>query len=162
MQETEGVGHITLIEYVPTYQVMRVEFATDGALVVFFRVPAAVYSELKYLADSKQTSISTVDGTQRHTLGMKFWDIVRIRGQRQGGRYRYEYAIEGERTGSAFTREMEASRKSHEASKIIADSDERLYDGFARNMLSGERLTEYKKLQGVKPKEAYLRRVGII
>lgn len=95
-EETEGVGHIVLIEYSPTYQLLRVEFETDGAVVVFFRVPKEVYAELRYLATTGSTQISMVDGKQRHTLGIRFWDIVRIRGQREGSRYRYQYLIDGE------------------------------------------------------------------
>lgn len=151
--DTDGVGHISYIEYVPTHQILRVEFANDGAVVVFFRVPKEVYSELKYLADSKQTAISPVDGTQRHVLGMRFWDIIRIRGQREGGRYRYEYAIEGERTGSVFSKQMAATRQ---------DSDVELYDKYAKNMLTGKQKTEYDKLTSLEEKEAYLHKAGII
>jgi|SRR5262245_1758223 len=99
VQAVDGVGHITYIEYSPRYQLLRVEFETDGAVVVFFRVPKEVYSELYYLATSKSKQISTVDGKERHVLGMRFWDIIRIRGNQHGSRYRFEYAIEGEYVG---------------------------------------------------------------
>jgi hypothetical protein len=177
IQDFDGVGHIAYVEYVPTYQLMRVEFTNDGAVVVFFRVPKEVYSELRHLAISKSTMISPVDGTQRHVLGMRFWDIIRIRGQREGSRYRYEYVIHGERTGSAFGKEMEAERTeiteglSEAAKKIEAretkarggkTADEELYDRFARNMLTGTKLTEYNKLSTLKQKEAFLHKAGII
>jgi hypothetical protein len=96
VRDVDGVGHITYIEYVPTYQVLRVEFATDGAVVVYFRVPKEVFGELAHLAKTGQTAVSPVDGKVRHVLGMRFWDIIRIRGQRSGSRYKFEYAIEGE------------------------------------------------------------------
>lgn len=173
IQDVEGVGHITYIEYSPTYQLLRVEFGTDGAVVVFFRVPKEVYSELKHLATSGQTMISAVDGKQRHVLGMRFWDIIRIRGQREGSRYRYEYAIEGVRIGSKFERQMAAGRaeaateKAHsleekEAMSRGKSADEELYDNFAKNMLSGSKLDSYNKLSTLKEKEAYLHKAGIL
>lgn len=167
VQEVEGCGHIVLIEYVPTYQILRVEFATDGAVVVFFRVPKEVYSELYYLANTKQTAISAVDGTQRHVLGMRFWDIIRIRGQREGSRYRYEYVIEGERRGSAFEQAMEKEREAIKSSGTIAakeadKEDLEMYDRMAKNMLTGSQLTAYNKLETLKQKENYLHKAGII
>ena len=164
VQDVMGVGHITYIEYVPMYQVLRVEFANDGAVVVFFRVPKEVYSELYHLAVSKATAISAVDGKQRHVLGMRFWDIVRIRGIRDQSKYRYEYAIHGERTGSQFSRAMATDRAqtATETASKTADTDEQLYDGFAKNMLSGAKLDEYRKLKSLKDKEAYLHKAGII
>lgn len=173
IQDVDGVGHITYIEYSPTYQLLRVEFKTDGAVVVFFRVPKEVYSELKHLATTRQTMISPVDGKQRHVLGMKFWDIVRIRGQREGSRYRYEYAIEGVRTGTQFERQMAEGREETSSEKSYAydekeskargkTTDEELYDDFAKNMLSGKRLDEYNKLSTFKEKETYLHKAGIL
>lgn len=173
IQDVEGVGHISYIEYSPMYQLLRVEFKTDGAVVVFFRVPKEAYSELKHLATTKQTMISTVDGKQRHVLGMRFWDIIRIRGQRDGSRYRYEYAIEGVRIGTRFEQEMQEGRDKLSADKASAleekearsrgkSADEELYDNFARKMLSSKRLDEYNKLNTLKEKEVYLHKVGIL
>lgn len=153
VEEVEGCGHITLIEYVPTHQILRVEFKTDGAVVVFFRVPPMVYAELRHLAITKQTMISPADGEQRHTLGIRFWDIVRIRGQREGSRYKYEYTIEGTRQGSQFSREMATER---EDTHITTDTAESLYDRYAKNMLTGAKKVAYDKLKGVVDKEAFL------
>jgi len=154
IQDIEGVGHIALIEYSPTFQLLRVEFTNDGAIVVFFRVPVAVYSELYYLASSKAMSISTVDGKQRHVLGMRFWDIVRIRGQREGARYRYEYVQEGSRSGPAFRAETGEVR-AHE-------TNEQIYDGYARKFLTGSNLDEYMKLKTEREKELYLHKKKFI
>jgi hypothetical protein len=93
-------GHIVSISYAPTRQLLQVEFL-DGAVVVFFRVPKEVYSELKYLAgDGTAGGMPGSDdkyGVFRHDLGRRFWDIVRIRGTLQGSRYPYEYTTAGER-----------------------------------------------------------------
>jgi len=160
VEEVEGCGHITLIEYVPSHQILRVEFATDGSVVIFFRVPALVYAELKHLATTKQTMISPSDGKQRHTLGIRFWDIVRIRGQREGSKYKYEYAIQGERRGSTFSQEMERERS--EETHIVTDTPEQLYDRYAKNMLTGKKKEEYDKLKTLKEKELFLHKAGIL
>jgi hypothetical protein len=151
IEEVDGVGHIYNIRYSPSYQVLWVEFDNDGAVVVFFRVPKEVYSELYHLAISKSMAISSVDGTQRHVLGMRFWDIVRIRGQRTGGRYRYEYAVEGERK----------STPPDIVSTKIYDTDEQIYDKMAQNMLTGEQLNKYHNAT-VQEKEKILKKAGIL
>lgn len=167
VEEVDGVGHINNIKYSVMYQLLWVEFENDGAVVVFFRVPKEVYSELYYLATSGATSINTVDGTQRHVLGMRFWDIVRIRGQRTGSRYRYEYQIEGERTGTAFSREMAAGitelKNVPQAATTDVDQElKSLYDGYASRMLSGTKRDAYNNLKTLKEKEAFLHKAGII
>jgi len=151
-QRIDGVGHIVEMIYSPTYQLLWVEFETDGAIVVFFRVPKEVYSELAYLATTKQTAISAVDGQQRHVLGMRFWDIIRIRGQRSGGRYRYEYQIEGsyEPKGTTRTRAGEAYEQAVEAAERgtaeTADYKEDLKDfvGFMSTANQAKFMSMYK------------------
>ena len=91
----EGCGHIKLIEYAQMQQVLRVTFVTDGAICLFFRVPSAVAGALLSLAKSGVKRISAVDGTERHALGIEFWDLVRVRGQRHGSRYPFEYEKRG-------------------------------------------------------------------
>jgi len=93
--EQEGCGHIAKLEYAQVQQVLRVTFVTNGAICIFFRVPTAVAGELLSLARTKNTQISSVDGKTRHTLGMVFWDLVRIRGMRHGSRYPFEYEKRG-------------------------------------------------------------------
>jgi len=90
-QEVEGCGHIAKIQYSPRRWLMMVTFAAKngGAVVVYFMVPKEVYSELRLYALSKQTIIQGND--ERHVLGMRFWDIVRIRGTKHGGRYEFKY-----------------------------------------------------------------------
>lgn len=132
-EETEGVGHITLIEYSPTYQLLRVEFATDGAVCIFFRVPKEVYAELKHLATTGQTQISSVDGSQRHVLGIRFWDIIRIRGQREGSRYKFQYVIEGEyqpkgRAARALGQQGEMTEYLNDFTRRLTPNAKRVYD----------------------------------
>jgi hypothetical protein len=166
-QEVAGVGHIYNITYSPTYQLLWVEFDTDGAVVVYFRVPKEVYSELYYLATSGAKAISTVDGEERHVLGMRFWDIIRIRGQLENSRYRFEYQIEGERKGTAFSREMEAGVQELRAAPQAAAMDThseiaRTYDRYAANMLTGSQRDAYNKLTTTREKEHFLHKAGIL
>lgn len=93
--EQEGCGHIAKLEYAQVQQVLRVTFASNGAICLFYRVPTAVAGELLALAQKKTTQYSAVDGTERHTLGIVFWDLVRIRGQRHGAKYPFEYESRG-------------------------------------------------------------------
>ena len=96
----EGCGHIKLLEYNIRRQVMRVTFTNNDACVAFFRVPIAVFGELYSLAESKVESRNTFDGSVRHVLGIRFWDIVRIRGSMHGSRYRFTYVSGGGSGGS--------------------------------------------------------------
>jgi hypothetical protein len=100
---TEGVGHIKELRYSPSQQIMQVSFGGDSpATVTFFRIPNGLYSELAHLAASNSMSLG-VDGKPRHTLGIRFWDEVRIRGQRTGGRYPYTYSSGGTITAGSKT-----------------------------------------------------------
>lgn len=87
-----GAGHITNIEYAIKEQILRVSFANNGSTCIFFQVPTAVAGELLYLA-GKGPEHKRSDG--RHYLGITFWDLVRIRGQRTGARYPFEYETHG-------------------------------------------------------------------
>ena len=85
-----GCGHIAAIEYSRYYQLLKVTF-TRGDVVIYYRVPAAVAGELLHFAETGQTSTNTFDGSVRHVLGIRFWDLIRIRGTKHGSRYRFEY-----------------------------------------------------------------------
>ena len=98
--EQEGCGSIKTLWYNKTYELLKVEFTNNGAIVVFFRLPKEVAGELLALAASKVTQISPVDGTERHALGIRFWDLVRIRGTMHGSRYKFQYTQEGSSTGT--------------------------------------------------------------
>jgi hypothetical protein len=89
-----GVGHINSIRYSPKQQIMEVSFGRDGEVestVTFLRVPYILYIEFALLAKHNTTSLDSFDGSVRHVLGIRFWDEVRIRGQRAGSKYPYTY-----------------------------------------------------------------------
>ena len=161
--EQPGVGHIKNLYYSPSHKMMWADFRTDDAVVVYLYVPMPLFAELQALAISGATSINSFDGSTRHVLGIRFWDLVRIRGQRYGSRYPFHYQLEGnyEAKGTEFTREREADRAAGPGVKV-ADTDEELYDRMARNMLSNKNLDEYNKLKDVKDKEKLLRKEGIL
>lgn len=94
----DGCGHIARLEYAPYRTMMRVTFQPETVngktwgrddIAVYFKVPTSVFGELYWLAESKVTQASPVTGEIRHALGIRFWDLVRIRGQLTGGRYPY-------------------------------------------------------------------------
>ena len=80
-----GVGHIGGIRYNPSTGVMEVAFK-DGATVTFLDVPKELYLELEQYGISGSMMLG-VDSKQRHLQGIRFWDLVRIRGQHTGARY---------------------------------------------------------------------------
>ncbi len=93
--KSDGCGHIKLLKYNSSMQVLWVEFSGRGDVCVFFRVPRAVGGLLVHLAETKSMGVSRVDGSQRHLLGIEFWNLVRIRGQKHGARYPFEYVKHG-------------------------------------------------------------------
>lgn len=89
-QAVKGVGHITLLEYNAYRQLLRVTFRVGNSVCVFFRVPKTVFGELYSLCDERK-----IDGSRRnghnHLLGIRFWDLVRIRGTNHGAKYKFVY-----------------------------------------------------------------------
>lgn len=90
-------GHIIKLEYAVLYKVLRVTFrkpSKSGQVVAYLNVPAPVAGELLYLAESNQTQVSASSGTLRHVLGIRFWDLIRIRGTIHGTRYPFNYVTD--------------------------------------------------------------------
>lgn len=90
-------GHIIKLEYVVMYNILRVTFkkpSKDGQVVAYMNVPAPVAGELLYLAEANPTQVSATNGSIRHVLGMRFWDLVRIRGTIHGTRYPFKYVTD--------------------------------------------------------------------
>lgn len=87
-------GHILKLEYSVYYKVLRVTFRNNHDVVAYLNVPNSVAGELFALAQSNNTQISASDGKLRHVLGMRFWDLVRIRGTIHGTRYPFKYVSE--------------------------------------------------------------------
>lgn len=96
----EGCGHIKFLEYDGYRMLLRVTFWNND-ICVYFRVPLAVAGQLRVYALSQQTQISAVDNKERHLLGMRFWDLVRIRGTIHGSRYKFIYTNIGSNTSQA-------------------------------------------------------------
>lgn len=125
--EEDGCGHIAKLEYAQYEdgkglgQVLRVTFSSNGAVCIFFRVPSAVAGTLLALARSKAKRIGADGKTERHVLGIEFWDLVRIRGQRHGARYPFEYESRGDYklTGSNKRYKITLSDKNYK--KILGD-----------------------------------------
>ncbi len=89
----EGCGHISQLRYNSTYQVLEVTFQ-DGTTIVCFRVPPILYAELSRDAASKSLALG-FDLKARHLLGIRFWDLMRIRGSQTGMRYQFTYTSDG-------------------------------------------------------------------
>lgn len=92
---TEARGHISALRYNARRQLLVVDFNgyannTAGATVCFFRVPTGVAGELYSLFNS---GAKRSDG--KHMVGVRFWDLIRIRGTLHGSHYRYEYTDGG-------------------------------------------------------------------
>lgn len=139
--EEEGCGHIAKLEYAQYEdgkeygQVLRVTFKTNGAVCVFFRVPSAVAGTLLSLARSKAVRIGT-DGTERHALGIEFWDLVRIRGQRHGARYPFEYEKRGDYKLTGSNKRYKIALSDTNFKKILGN---KYYGG--REFKPGEEIT---------------------
>lgn len=86
-------GHIAKVEWSQGAKgskmgpMLRVTFR-DGTICIFGNVPSSVAGVLLSLARSGATRGT---GKHNHLLGIQFWDLVRIRGQRHGARYPFEY-----------------------------------------------------------------------
>lgn len=96
-------GHITGLEYSTYFQLLKVNFRA-GDVVIYYRVPSTVAAELLHFAETGQETTNTFDGTQRHVLGVRFWDLIRIRGTKHGSRYRFEYQNKVEGSGGPLGR----------------------------------------------------------
>lgn len=83
-------GHIRSIQYDEQFLIMRVTFV-DGTICIFDRIPSAVAGTLLSAMRNKATKGYYPDGTPKHLVGILFWDYVRIRGQRHGAKYPFEY-----------------------------------------------------------------------
>lgn len=94
---SEGCGHIAKVEYAIKEQILRVTFTNNGSICLFFRVPSAVAGSLLRFAMTKQTSGRFhSNGEPKHTLGIVFWDYIRIRGNQHGAKYPWEYEKKAE------------------------------------------------------------------
>lgn len=89
LSATPPGGHITKIEYNYESKVMRVTFRNDGRRgnqCLFVGVAAVIANQLLMLAAEGSMR---ADG--RHLVGIKFWELVRIKHQRTGARLPFSY-----------------------------------------------------------------------
>ena len=94
---SDGCGHISKVEYAIKEQILKVTFTNNGSVCLFFRVPSAVAGSLLRFAMTKQTSGRFhSNGEPIHTLGIVFWDYIRIRGNQHGAKYPWEYEKKAE------------------------------------------------------------------
>lgn len=99
-----GRGHIKLLEYNPKRKVLRVTFGGPGGpygkesredVCIFIGVPTGVAGTLINAAENDYTVGIYSTGRVKHAVGKIFWDLVRIRGQRYGAKYPFEYEKHG-------------------------------------------------------------------
>lgn len=99
-------GHIQKIEYNVNTYMMRVTFGGKGGpngtasredVCLFYPVPDEVAGTLLVHAESKTTRGNYTTGRKRpkHLVGIEFWNLMRIRGQRYGAKIPFEYTKHG-------------------------------------------------------------------
>lgn len=131
-------GHIQKIEYNADTHMMRVTFGGRGGpngvagredICLFYPTPDEVAGHLMKLAESGATHghYETGDRRAKHTLGVEFWNLVRIRGQREGSKIPFEY-------------------KQHGAYKLTGRGDRYTVKLTAKNieLITGKKHPEYK------------------
>lgn len=99
-----GRGHIKLLEYNPKRKALRVTFGGPGGpqgkesredVCVFIGVPTGVAGTLINAAENGYSAGVYSTGRVKHAVGKIFWDLVRIRGQRYGAKYPFDYEKQG-------------------------------------------------------------------
>jgi hypothetical protein len=157
-----SAGHIDKIEYAPTRTLLKVSFNKRGDVVVFFRVPRETFGELNSLKESG--TMKDKRGVPRHLMGMRFWDIVRVRGTVHSARYKFEYVTHGTGgTGKAkSTYAVDSQTEVAKEAKRTGTSEEAVYkdmtsvlDGYT-HMLSPSLVADYKNLKNADAQKEYL------
>ena len=98
-KSVDGCGHIAKVEYATYSQILRVTFNQgEQRVCCFFKVPSTVAAELLLFAENKALTRSSVTGKEVHILGVRFWDLIRIRGTKYGARYPFTYSEAGQFT----------------------------------------------------------------
>ena len=136
--KTEGCGHILYLEYNSDTQIARITF-WDNSVVIYFRVPRQVFGELYTLAVSKTKATHTFNGSERHELGVRFWDLIRIRGSKHGSRYRFVYTSE-----SGYEAQHSAPGRPNTRLYYIADKPEKITNKKLKE-LGKEQLVDYRE-----------------
>lgn len=157
IDESDGAGHILHIEYSYTKYVMRVKFES-GSICVFFGVPHNIAGEL--LAIAKKGPGATIGthqtgpkkGEPRHLLGVRFWELIRIKGSKYGAQYPFEYL---KRTENTFTRSGQRYKVKTRDGKIIST----IIDQAAYDTLTVPK-NEHEQIREVDPQATYIDKDG--
>lgn len=75
-------GHIRKLEYASHDRLLRVTFY-NGAVVIYRDIASALAGELLKLAETGAT-MRDRKGAERHLLGIRFWELIRIKHHRYG------------------------------------------------------------------------------
>lgn len=154
-QEVAGKGHILNMIYNSRRQVLFVDFESDNATVAYFRVPVSLFAELRNYAISDSGRVEMLKNGKRifrHILGIEFWNLIRIRGTRTGGRYKYEYV----------TDIVGAAQPETEPVDVSGDISSEDFDRLANTFLDGTQKAAYSQMKGITAKEKFLKRHGIL
>ena len=119
-------SHILNLAYQPSLRILRVEFY-NHSVVCYFYVPEQVYYTLRALAIGGQKRIG-MDGTERHLVGIYFWDLIRLRGTVHGNRYDCCYITHGEKSGYVRPMKITDYRLNQNIEKKIATLEEKIAD----------------------------------
>jgi hypothetical protein len=174
VRDIEGhKSHIASVEYNATYQLMEVYFqqnefgyGRDGDIVCYFQVDKGIFWELYRLAEVNDYRTDK-NGIPRHLIGIRFWDIVRVRGTVHATRYYGEYVSEGSSTGSSSTviannqDEAVKSRLDMTASEKEEDDDKQMYKRM-RNRLPKQGMAEFDKAKSASDMKKVLLKYHII
>lgn len=95
-------GHIQWIEYSYDYKLMRVCFGGPGGprgvpsrqdVCIYKGIHYIIFEELRHALVNNVKHGSYKTGRKKHLVGVRFWDLVRIRGQIYGSRFPFEYDV---------------------------------------------------------------------
>lgn len=134
----EGCGHIAQFDYNSATLTLKVTFTTNGNVVAYFGVPSTVVGELIYAAKTKQTQYSMSTGLEVHTLGVRFWDLIRIRGNVHGSRYEFAYVTDNGTDGEFAGGWGHESRPVRDSSKKYDETEYLTEDTFEDLFREGE------------------------
>lgn len=158
IDESDGCGHIAHIAYCDDAKVLKVSFESGGTYA-YFRVPSPVAGELLNFARTKQIAYVERNGRERHVLGVRFWDLIRIRGTR-GARYRYENIDETapEEYTTYGVQPKEDTPQSVQPAKDYKLTDDYVYDKYTKYERDiYDKIKEFQDKYGRRPnKDEYM------
>lgn len=148
LQATMSDGHIKEIKFnaKKDTKCLWVEFR-DGTVCVYFDVASTVGHQLITLGRRGTTQISAVDGKQRHAVGIRFWDLVRMRGHHTGAQFKFEYYRSG-RNAVTGSNKRYVRKDAYGKEHVSVLSDEDYKNLQAEASLHGASMQEYTAFKG--------------